>query len=59
MSKVNRDDIGAIASRIDAQTIILIELLLELNGKDVAKYRGKYTKRYDDLAANFRDGIIS
>jgi hypothetical protein len=56
--KVNKDDIGAITSRIDAQTVVMIELLAEINGKDVADFRNRYTKRYDKLAAKFRKGMI-
>ena len=60
MSKVTKDDIGAIASRIDAQTAILIELLVELKvGHDKSNLSKKYQKKYDRMAAKLRAEIIS
>ena len=55
--------IAAMLSRMDAQTVVMIELLAELNGpdkayKDAAYYSDKYTKRYDTLSAKFRKGIV-
>lgn len=56
---IEKDDIGAIASRIDAQTVVMIELLAELSGQDTRYFNSKYTKRYDDLAKKLRKGIAS
>jgi hypothetical protein len=56
---ITKDDVGAIASRIDAQTVVLIEVLAELSNQDVGYYRSKYTKRYDKLAAKIRKKIVS
>lgn len=57
MQKATTDDIGAICSRIDAQTIVMIELLSELSGQDFKHYNDKYTKRYDRLAKKIRKEI--
>ena len=57
--KITKDDIGAIVSRIDAQTIVMVELLAEINGLDVAATSNKYRKKYDKMAAKFREGIVS
>jgi len=54
MQKATTDDIGAICSRIDAQTVIMIELAAD---GDAAKVR-RFTKRYDLLSAKFREGIV-
>ena len=59
MQKATTDDIGAIAARLDAQTIVLVELFAELEGADVEKFSKKYSKRYDALTAKFRDGLVS
>lgn len=56
---VTKDDIGAIVSRIDAQTVIMIELLAEINGMDVNTTSAKYRKKYDRMAAKFRKGAVS
>lgn len=63
MAKVNKDDIGAIASRIDAQTLVIIALIAEIHtGKDNQKDRldmiSRYTKMYDKYAAKYRKDII-
>lgn len=58
MTKATTDDIGALCSRIDAQTVIMIELLAEINGRDVEYTSAKYRSRYDKLAAKFREGIV-
>jgi hypothetical protein len=57
--KVTKDDIGAVVSRIDAQTVIMIELFAEINGMDVEETSAKYRKRYDKLAAKFRESVVS
>jgi hypothetical protein len=58
MTKVTQDDLGAVVSRIDAQTVVMIELLAELAGKDPEEYRVKYAKRYDKFAAKFRRNLV-
>jgi hypothetical protein len=59
MTKVNKDDIAAITSRMDAAITVLIEVLAEANGLDVDKTRSKYTKRYDAFATKFREKMIT
>ena len=54
MTKATTDDIGALCSRIDAQTVIMIELAADGDSAFSAKYR----KRYDRLAEKFRKEII-
>jgi hypothetical protein len=54
MQKATTDDIGAICSRIDAQTVILIELAADGDKLMI----NRFTKRYDLLAENFRNGIV-
>jgi hypothetical protein len=54
MQKATTNDIAAVCSRIDAQTVILIELYTGCN-KPLGK---KYRKRYDELAAKFRKGMV-
>jgi hypothetical protein len=58
MTKPTQDDIAAIASRIDAQTIVLIEVMADIAGKDPEEYRIKYSKRYDKMAAKFRHKLV-
>jgi len=63
MAKVNKDDIGAIVSRIDAQTLVIIALIAEIHaGKDNQKDRldmiSRYTKMYDQYSAKYRKDII-
>lgn len=62
MQKSTTDDIGAICSRIDAQTVIMIELLTAINNKQVISNiissPGVYTKRYDELAKKFREEMV-
>ena len=62
IEKITKDDLGAIVSRMDAQTVILIELLSELAGKDkgqIADIRSRYTGKYDVLSKRFRKDIVS
>ena len=54
MQKATTDDIGAICSRIDAQTVIMIELACGGDANKSAKYR----KQYDKLAEKFRKGLV-
>jgi hypothetical protein len=56
--KATPDDIGAICSRIDAQTVVMIELLADLYSIDPKHTSAKYRKRYDKLAERFRDDIV-
>jgi hypothetical protein len=58
MTKATTDDIGAICSRIDAQTVVMIELFAEAHFDNPDRISAKYRKRYDKLAAEFRDGIV-
>jgi hypothetical protein len=64
MTKATTDDIGAICSRIDAQTVVLIEMLTTINNnythpsRTVILSSGVYTNRYDELAKKFREGMI-
>jgi flavoprotein len=51
--------IAAMLSRMDAQTVVMIELLAELSNQDAEYYNDKYTKRYDALAAKFRKKIFA
>jgi hypothetical protein len=53
MTKATTDDIAALCSRIDAQTVIMIEL-----AHDDITSRNHFRKRYDILAEKFRDGMI-
>ena len=55
MTKATTDDIAAICSRIDAQTVIMIELAAARDGTIRSKV---YRKRYDELAAKFRKGMV-
>jgi hypothetical protein len=55
---VKRDDITAIASRIDAQTVVIIELIAEAHDMDTKTTRKKYTKEYDRLAEKYRNGML-
>ncbi len=59
MGKINRDDIAAITSRIDAQTVVLIELIAEAHKMDVRATKSTYTRQYDKLAAKYRTLAIS
>jgi hypothetical protein len=65
MQKATTNDIGAICSRIDAQTVIMIEMLATINGSILHPSRGcsimsvgEYTKRYDELAKKYRKGMV-
>lgn len=59
MSKVNKDDIGAVCSRIDAQTRIMIEVLVDCFFSDEVEDKiFYYTWRYDKLTKRFRKKII-
>jgi hypothetical protein len=65
MQKATTDDIGAICSRIDAQTVIMIEMLAAINGSILHPSRGcavmsvgEYTKRYDNLAEKYRKEMV-
>lgn len=59
---IDKDDVGAIASRIDAQTVVLIELISELANREYSQMgylSDKYTRRYDELASKYREEIVS
>jgi len=66
MQKATTDDIGAICSRIDAQTVIMIEMLSAINNSitstgnnhGVVMSASVYCKRYDNLAERFRKGMV-
>lgn len=59
MQKATTDDIGAICSRIDAQTAIMIELFAEAYFSNPDRVSAKYRKKYDKLTAEFRKGLVS
>jgi hypothetical protein len=54
MQQATTDDIAAVCSRIDAQTVIMITLAHEGDLKAI-KY---YKKEYDKLAEKYRKGIL-
>ena len=58
MTKVNKDDIAAIVSRMDAAMAVMIELTAEAHGMDVEIARSKYTLKYDRLTKKFRRHMI-
>ena len=65
MQKATTDDIGAICSRVDAQTVIMIEMLAAINNSittgnnhGVVMSASAYCKRYDNLAERFRKGLV-
>jgi uridylate kinase len=58
MQKATTDDIGAICSRIDAQTVIMIEMLSEVYFSNPDRVSAKYRTKYDKLAEKFRKGLV-
>ena len=57
--ELQEEFMAALLSRMDAQTVTMIELLSELSGRDAAYFNNKYTERYDNLAAKFRKKVIT
>ena len=58
MCKINKDDIAAITSRMDAAMVVMIELTAEAHKMDVSDTKSRYTKKYDVLAETFRKKAI-
>jgi len=64
MQKATTDDIAAICSRIDAQTVIMIEMLATINNNGrngnvhVHLSSPVYCERYDKLAEKFRKDMV-
>ena len=54
MTKLTQDDIVAITSRMDAATVVMIELIAEAHDMDVTAVKFRYTKKYDTIAAKYR-----
>lgn len=57
-AEVNKDDITAITSRMDAFAVVMIELMAQAHNMNSDAAVNYYTKRYDDLAKNFRKGML-
>lgn len=54
MQKATTDDIGALCSRIDAQTVIMIELAADGD----ADRQERFKHRYDYLCKKYRKGMV-